>query len=256
MPVSDITQAILAEANARANEPYSTARKIKGYFRNKVQGGIRSAVGGSTDAKSITKVLGRNAIQTVPAKALGAVAGKIPVVGSYAATLVEKGSQLIADKVVAKIDQARASELRAKGISGTLTVREMTEMMHREGAVKITNDDVLGKMHDAVRKVDTAYMAAKDAIMQAKDCDSIYKAAKNYAYLKYRVVRLQYYIESIRAHLDEVSKMNERYGAQIIGFEADLVEMMDQWFGSVGTDYHTKHCKNKDTCYHKLHGLA
>ncbi|HEU4616804.1 MAG TPA: hypothetical protein VFV10_02130 [Gammaproteobacteria bacterium] len=198
MPVSDITQAILAEANAQANEPYSTARKIKGYLRNKVQGGIRSAVGGSTDAKSMAKVVGRNAV----------------------------------------------------------TVREMTEMMQREGAVKITNDDVIGKMHDAVRKVDTAYTAAKDAIMQAKDCDSIYKAAKNYAYLKYRVVRLQYYIEAIRAHLDEISAMNERHGAQIIGFEADLVEIMDQWFETAGAEYHTKNCKNKETCYYKLHGLA
>src|SRR5215467_5582633 len=127
MPVSDITQAIIAEANEKANEPYSTTRKIKGYLRNKVQGGIRSTFGGSTDAKSMAKVVGRNAVSLAP-KALGSAAKKIPVIGSYASTLVEKGSQLVADKVVEKIDQARASELRAKGVAGTLTVREMTEM--------------------------------------------------------------------------------------------------------------------------------
>ena len=52
-------------------------------------------------------------------------------------------------------------------------------------------------MHDAVRKLDQAYSSTRDAILVANDCDSVdkaakaAKAAKNYAYLKYRVVRLQ-----------------------------------------------------------------
>ena len=92
--------------------------------------------------------------------------------------------------------------------------------------------------------------------MSANDCDSVYKAAKNYEYLKYRVVRLQVYLETIREHIDEISEMNERYGAQIIGFEFDLIDMINEFFESVGPDYHTLNCKNKNHCYFQQHGLA
>lgn len=255
MANNPITDAILAEANEKANEPYSTSRKIKGFLKNKFHSNVRSAIGGSTDGKSVAKVVGRNLVSVAP-KALGAAAKHIPVVGSYAGTLVEQGSQLIANKVVNKLDTARESELRNRSATGSLTVKEMTEMIQKAGDIKITQSDIIQKMQDAVRKVDQSYAAARDAIVQAKDCDSIYKAAKNYAYLKYRVVRLQYYIETIRAHLDEVSAMNERYGAQIIGFEADLVEIMDQFFSSVGPEYHTANCKNKSTCYYQEHGIV
>ena len=31
--------------------------------------------------------------------------------------------------------------------------------------------------------------------------------------------------------------MNERYGAQVIGFEADLIEMMDDFFNETAPEY-------------------
>lgn len=254
MAKSDITQAIMAEANDKVNQPYSTTRKIKGFVRNKFAGATRSAFGGSSDAKSRAKVVGRNAVKAAP-KALAAGAGKIPVVGSFASTLTKAGGQLVADKVVAKLDQSRVSELRSKETQGTLSVREMTEMVQKQGGVDISKD-VVGKMHDAVRKVDQAYSDAKNSITRANDCDSVYKAAKDYAYLKYRVVRLQTYVEQIRSHLDEISDMNERYGAQIIGFEYDLIDMMDSFFASAGPEYHQQNCRKKDHCYFHQHGIA
>ena len=95
----------------------------------------------------------------------------------------------------------------------------MTEMMQKAGDIEIT-DDYLTKMDDAVRKLDEAYSASKEAITSANDFDSVCDAAKKYAYLKYRVVRLQYYMEIMRAYLNNLSDMNERYGAQVVGFEA------------------------------------
>ncbi len=254
MAKSPITEAIVAEANHQANQPYSRTRKIKGFIRNKVQGGMRTALGGSDDAKSRAKVVGRHAVKAAP-KALAAAAKNIPGIGSYAGVLVGKGGQLIADKVVAKIDKERVSELRSKETKGTLSVKEMTEMMQKSGEVKVGSDTVQ-KMHDAVRKVDQAYKSARDAIIKANDCDSVYKAAKNYAYLKYRVVRLQYYLEIMRSHIDEVSDMNERYGAQIIGFEYDLIDMMDAFFANAGAEYHSTHCKEKRHCYYQEHGIV
>lgn len=106
-------------------------------------------------------------------------------------------------------------------------------------------------MHDAVRKLDQAYSSTRDAILVANDCDKAAKAAKNYAYLKYRVVRLQYYLETMREHIDEVSDMNERYGAQIIGFEYDLVEIMDDFFETADSNYHALKCKKKSHCYYQ-----
>ena len=254
MATSPITEAIIAEANEKANQPYSRTRKIKGFIRNKVHGGARTAFGGSNDAASRAKVVGRNAVRVAP-KALAAAGKQIPVVGSYAGAIIKSGGQLVADKVVAKIDKERVSELRSKETSGALSVKEMTEMMQKSGEVKV-GKDIVDKMHDAVRKVDQAYAASRDAIMKANECDSIYTAAKNYAYLKYRVVRLQYYLETMRSHIDEVSEMNERYGAQIVGFEFDLVDMMDKFFASADADYHSVNCRKKDHCYFHQHGIV
>ena len=130
---SEITQAIIAEANDKVNQPYSTSRKIKGFVRNKFAGAKRSAFGGSSDAASRAKVAGRNAVKVAP-KALAAGAGKIPVVGSFASTLTKVGGQFVADKVVDKLAAARVSELRSKEAAGSLSVREMTEMIQKQGA--------------------------------------------------------------------------------------------------------------------------
>ena len=241
-----ITEAIIAEANDKVTQPYSTSRKIKGFIRNKFSGGVRSAIGGSSDAKSRGKVVGRNAVKMAP-KALAAGAKQIPLVGSYAALIIKTGGQMAADKAVDKLDGMRVNELRSKEIAGSLSVKEMTEMIHKEGNAKI-GPDVVGKMHDALRKVDQAYADTKSAIMSANDCDSVYKAAKNYAYLKYRVARLQYYVEIIREHLDEISDINERYGAQIIGYEFDLADAMDGFFAGCGPEYHQDNCRKKDHC--------
>jgi len=254
MAKSPITEAIIAEANHKANQPYSTSRKIKGFLRNKVHGGARAAFGGSSDAASRAKVVGRNVVKVAP-KALAAAGKQIPLVGSYAATIMKTGGQLVADKVVAKIDEGRVSELRSKETGGSLSVKEMTEMMQKSGEVKV-GKDIVDKMHDAVRKVDQAYQASKNSIMKANDCDSIYKAAKDYAYLKYRVVRLQYYLETMRSHIDEVSDMNERYGAQIVGFEYDLIDMMDTFFANADASYHSANCRDKNHCYYQQHGIV
>jgi len=254
MPINPIARAILEEAFEKANEPYGMGRRIKGYFRNAFRGGVRGMFGGSSDAKSIAKVLGRNAVSQAP-KALGYGAKQIPVIGSIAGSIVETGGNVIAKQVCNNLDDDRRKELAGKSENGTLTVAEMTEMIQKSGDVDITNADIFNKMRDAVRKVDEAYTAARIAIPQAKDCASIYKAAKCYAYLKYRTVKLQTYIEVIEAYLKTVSEMNERYGAQIIGWENDFVEDLSSFFDSVGPEYHEANCKDVKHCYYKSHGM-
>lgn len=251
---NEITEAIIAEASHKISEPYSTTRKIQGFVRNKFRGAKRDAFGGSADAKSRGKVVGRNLAKVSP-KALAAGAKNIPVIGSYVATIIKTVGQMAADKAVQKLDAMRVTELKSKQVTGRMSVKEMTEMIQKEGSMKISAD-VVGKMHDAVRKVDQSYGTARTAIMSANDCNSVYKAAKNYEYLKYRVVRLQVYIEGIREHLDRISEMNERYGAEIIGFEDDLIGMMDDFFANAGPDYHTANCKDQKHCYYQAHGLA
>ena len=230
-----LTEAIIAEANREVSEPYTTTRKIEGYFKNVFNRAVRNLTGGSDDAASRAKIVGRNLVTVVPA-ILSSAAAQIPVVGSYAKTAVSAGGELIADEVVNKLDKDRVSELHSKEREGTLSVREMTEMMQKDGNLEIS-DDYLTKMHDAIRKLDEAYSASKGAITKANDFDSVCDAAKKYAYLKYRVVRLQYYLEILRSHLNELSDMNERYGAQVIGFEADLVEMMNDFFNETAPEY-------------------
>lgn len=230
-----LTEAIIAEANREVSEPYTTTRKIEGYFKNVFNRAVRNLTGGSDDAASRAKIVGRNLVTVVPA-ILSSAAAQIPVVGSYAKTAVSAGGELIADEVVNKLDKDRVSELHSKEREGTLSVREMTEMMQKDGNLEIS-DDYLTKMHDAIRKLDEAYTASKETITTANDFDSVCDAAKKYAYLKYRVVRLQYYLEILRSHLNELSDMNERYGAQVIGFEADLVEMMNDFFNETAPEY-------------------
>ena len=230
-----LTEAIIAEANREVSEPYTTTRKIEGYFKNVFNRAVRNLTGGSDDAASRAKIVGRNLVTVVPA-ILSSAAAQIPVVGSYAKTAVSAGGELIADEVVNKLDKDRVSELHSKEREGTLSVREMTEMMQKDGNLEIS-DDYLTKMHDAIRKLDEAYTASKETITTANDFDSVCDAAKKYAYLKYRVVRLQYYLEILRSHLNELSDMNERYGAQVIGFEADLVEMMNNFFNETAPEY-------------------
>ena len=229
------TEAIIAEANQEVSKPYTTARKIEGYFKNVFNRAVRNLTGGSDDAASRARIVGRNMVTVVPT-ILSTAAAQIPVVGDTAKTVVSAGGEMIAAEVVDKLDKDRVSELHAKEREGTLSVREMTEMMQKMGDVEIT-DDYLTKMDDAVRKLDEAYSASKESITSANDFDSVCDAAKKYAYLKYRVVRLQYYLEIMRSYLNNLSDMNERYGAQVIGFEADLIEMMDDFFNETAPEY-------------------
>ena len=147
-------------------QKYTTGRRIKGWIRNKYRSNKRFAFGGGSDAKSRAKEVGRHTLKYGVPKALGAGAKKIPIVGSLVGVLVEKGSQIAADKAAAHIDKKRIEELRGKENSGALTVREMTEMLQKEGSFKVS-PDLIGKMHDAIRKLDQAYSKARRNIMQA-----------------------------------------------------------------------------------------
>lgn len=227
---------------------YTVGRRVQGWVRNKYRGGKRFAFGGGSDAKSRAKQVGRHAIKGAP-KALGAGAKKIPVVGSLAGLLVEKGSQIGADKVVAKIDQKRIAELRDKEDLGTLTVREMTEMLHKEGSFKVSAD-FIGKLHDAIRKLDQAYSKARRTIIKADQnpkCWTAYKAAKRYTYLKYRIMRLQMYVAVVNEHMAEIEEATDRYAAQVIGFEEDLVGALDDYFESASGSDHAARC-DKEFC--------
>jgi hypothetical protein len=248
------TQAILEEANESINQEYSTIRKIKGWISNKVSGAQRTAFGGSTDARSRAKEIGKNALSAAP-QLLSTVAGKIPIpiVSSAASVIAKQGGDLIAKKVIEGIDKDRRLELRAKQYQGTLTPAEMTELVKKEGDVAVSSD-LIGKLHDAVRKVDQAYSGAKVAIETAKDCETIYQAAKKHSYLSYRIVRLNFYLQTIRVHIDEIQEIADRYSAQVIGYQCDLSNMMDTWFENTDMSYHSEHCKGskKDHCYPQL----
>ena len=93
---------------------------------------------------------------------------------------------------------------------------------------------------------------------QASDCESVYAGAKAYSYLKYRVVRTLFYLEKVQVHLDSIRQVTDRYSAQVIGYEADLMEAMDQFFSGPASNaqYHKANCKNKDACYFHAHGLT
>jgi hypothetical protein len=253
-PQHPFTQAILEEANEQINHEYSTIHKIKGWISNKVSGAQRTAFGGSTDIQSRAKEFGKNVLSAAP-QLLGTVAGKIPIpiVSSAASVIAKQGGDLIAKKVIEGIDKDRRLELHAKQFKGTLTPAEMTELVKKEGDVAMS-PHVIGKLHDAVRKVDQAYIAAKAAIETAKACEAIYQAAKKHSYLSYRVVRLNFYLQTIRVHIDEIQEIADRYSSQVIGYQYDLSDMMDTWFESTGLSYHMEHCKGgkKEHCYPQL----
>lgn len=252
----EITQAVMAEAHSEVNQPYSTMRKLKGYFHNKFSGGVRSAIGAASTKTDAAKQLGRNAVGLVP-KALAFGAKQIPVVGSAASTLVSKGGDAAAKKVQEKLDAARLKELKGREAAGTLTVKEMTELLQKEGDAAVS-PETMTKLHDAIRKLDESYAAARTAIQGASDCESVYKAAKAYSYLKYRVVRTMWYLEKIQVHLDQIRSATDRYSAEVIGYEADLMEAMDSFFTGPAAkpEYHKANCKNKDACYFQAHGLT
>lgn len=254
MPSHPVTEAIIAEAWDQVNQPYGTARKIKGFFRNKLLGAKRQLLGGSSGAGDRAKSVGTNLIMGIP-KLLAFGAGHIPIVGSLVSALVEAGGGVAAEEITGKLGEARQKDLKARQQAGTMTVGELTEYMQRQGDVVVGND-AIGKMRDSIRKVDEAWTEARKAIIAANDCESVYKAAKKFAYLKYRVVRMNYYIERIRNYLDDVTDVTDRYTAQIVGFELDLIECMDEFFEKIGPEYHTKHCKNDSHCYYKQHGIA
>ncbi len=252
----EITEAVMAEAHAQVNQPYSTMRKIKGYLHNKLAGGARSAVGAAATNTDAAKQLGRNTVGLVP-KALAFGAKQIPVVGSAASALLSKGGDAAAKKVQAKLDAARLSELKGKQVAGTLTVKELTEILQREDQ-NLTSAETMTKLHDSIRKLDEANAAARTAIQGASDCESVYAGAKAYSYLKYRVVRTLFYLEKVQVHLDSIRQVTDRYSAQVIGYEADLMEAMDQFFSGPASNaqYHKANCKNKDACYFHTHGLT
>jgi hypothetical protein len=52
--------------------------------------------------------------------------------------------------------------------------------------------------------------------------------------------------------------VTDRYSAEVIGYEADLMEAMDQFFSGPASNaqYHKANCKNKDACYFHAHGLT
>jgi hypothetical protein len=251
----DITQAVMAEAHAEINQPYSSMRKLKGYLHNKFAGGVRSAVGAAATKTDAAKQLGSHAVGMVP-KALAFAAKQIPIVGSAASTLLSKGGPLAAKKVQEKLDEARLKQLRGREAAGSLTVKEMTEMLQREDAA--VTSDTMTKLHDSIRKLDEAYAAARTAIQGASDCESVYKAAKAYSYLKYRVVRMTWYLETVQVHLDEMRGATDRYSAEVIGYEADLMEAMDGFFSGPASKvaYHKANCKNKEACYFHAHGMT
>jgi hypothetical protein len=126
----------------------------------------------------------------------------------------------------------------------------MTELLLKEDA-SVTSGETMTKLHDSIRKLDEAYAAARTAIQAASDCDTMYKAAKAFSYLKYRVARTMLYQAQLQAHLDKVREATERYEAVVIGYELDLTEGMDVFFTGPASkaEYHQAHCKNKDTCY-------
>ncbi|MCA9117558.1 MAG: hypothetical protein KDA79_20955 [Planctomycetaceae bacterium] len=254
MPSHPITEAILAEAWSQTNQPYTTARRIQGYFRNALRGARRQLFGGSTNTSDQARAFGTNVISAVP-KMLTFTADMVPVVGFLVGELIDKIGNLAADKITDRLGDARQKDLLARQKAGTMSVAELTEYINREGDSTVGND-AIGKMRDAMRKCDEAWADARQAIIAANDCDSVYKAAKKYSYLKYRVVRMNYYIERIREYLDSVQEVSDRYSSQIIGFELDLVEGMDEFFKKATPEYHTKHCTNASNCYYKQHGIA
>lgn len=247
-----ITEAVMKEAYSEVKNQYTTSRKIKGFFYNKLAGGVRSAFGAATSKTDAAKQIGRHAAGAVP-KVLAFGAKQIPVVGSLASALVSKGAPIGVNKVMDKLgagEKARAAELKTRASAGSLTVREMTELLLKEDA-SVTSGETMTKLHDSIRKLDEAYAAARTAIQAASDCDSMYKAAKAFSYLKHRVARTMMYQVQLQAHLDKVREATERYEAVVIGYELDLTEGMDEFFnGPAGKgEYHQAHCKNKDTCY-------
>lgn len=249
-----VTEAVIAEAWDKANQPYSRARKIKGFLRNKLRGARRQLFGGSSGTKDQAKALGTNAIGVVP-KLMAFGAGHIPVVGSLASKVASIGGGFAAGKLQDRLGEARQKDLLARQQSGTMSVAELTEYIHREGDTAVNNDSI-GQLKDAIRKVDEAWTDARAAIIAANDCETVYKAAKKFAYLKYRVVRMNFYIARIRAWIESVQDITDSYSAQVIGFELDLIEGMDEFFGRVGPEYHSKHCKSDSHCYYKQHGIA
>jgi uncharacterized protein (DUF697 family) len=97
----EITEAVMAEAHAQVNQPYSSMRKIKGYFHNKIAGGVRAAFGAAATKTDAAKQVGRHAVGLVP-KVLAFAAKQIPVVGSAAGALVSTGGTEAAKKVCRK----------------------------------------------------------------------------------------------------------------------------------------------------------
>jgi hypothetical protein len=251
----EITLAVVAEANSEVTKPYSTTRKIKGYFRNLGRSNLRAFTGAATTKTDVAKQMGMHAVGLAP-KVLSFGAKQIPVVGSAASKLVDLVGKKAADKVQDKLDKVRRSELRGKEAAGTLSVRQMTELFQRED--KAVTKDTMEKLHDSIRKLDEAYATARSAIQSASDCESTYKAAKAYSYLKYRVVRMNWYLEKVQAHLDELRSVTDRYSAEVIGYEEDLMEGMDGFFGGPAAmaQYHLTNCKNKQACYFHEHGLT
>jgi len=130
------------------------------------------------------------------------------------------------------------------------TVEQRTDLLMLGGGETAITAETLQQLHDAVRKLEDAHKALAAAIPNANNCESVFKAAKAWAYLKYRVLRMDRYLSLFRAHLDEIEDANAAYSAHVIAYEDDLKEQLDDFFLGPGWDaaYHTKHCK-KSSCY-------
>jgi hypothetical protein len=256
MARNPITEAILDEAKEKINQPYTTTRKIKGWLRNKVYGAQRTYLGGSTDLNSQAKEFGKQVLPTVASQAISFIpAVSLPVVSS-AVSLIEKAAKdYVVGKVVERMNKARDIDLKAKQEKGTLTVAELTELVNRDETDAIS-PDVVGKLHDAIRKVDQAYSDTTMAIQSAKDCDTIYAAAKKYYYLSYRIVRLNTYLETIRHHVDAIQEVADRYSAQVVGYQFDLADAMDAYYDKTDEAHHKQNCKNRSTCYYQSDGMS
>jgi len=246
MPHESISEKIVSEALSDMEKPLGTWRKLKGWTHNLFWGSAREAFGGSPGVAAKAGQAGRGAVTFAP-QLVSQALKLVPALGPVGSVINTAVTAKAAGKLKKKLDELHRQHLKSQS---SRTVEEMTELLQRGGGEGAITAETLQQLHDAIRKLEDAYKALATVLPQTNNCESVFKAAKAWAYLKYRVGRMHWYVSLFRAHLDEIEEATEAYSAHVIAYEEDLKKQLDDFFLGAGWDaaYHTKHCK-KSSCY-------
>lgn len=249
MPHEAISEAIVTEALSDMDKPFGTWQKLKGWTHNKFWGGVREAFGGSPGVAAKAGQAGRGAVTLAP-QLVSQVLKLVPVVGPVVSAISAPVTTKAAAKLKKKLDELHRENLKSQS---SRTVEQMTDLLQRGGGEAAITAETLQQLHDAVRKLEQAYKALAAVLPKTNNCESVFEAAKAWAYLKYRVGRMHWYVSLFRAHMDEIEEATEAYSAHVIAYEEDLKKQLDDFFLGAGWDaaYHTKYCK-KSSCYFEM----